>query len=64
MVLPVNHPYLPHPEGVTLDDEFFENYSEYRDGVVAQLESESDNTFVPSLVLLDEIVESLLVVSE
>ena len=62
-VLPVSHPYLPRPEQVTLDDEFFENYGAYRDGIVAQLEGESDNTFVPSLVLLDQLVASLLVES-
>jgi hypothetical protein len=61
VVLPVNHPYLPHPDDVTLDNEFYENYGEYRDGIVAQLESESENTFMPSLVLLDQLVASLLV---
>ena len=58
VILPVNHPYLPHPEQVNLD-EIYENYGAYRDGIVTQLESESDNTFVPSLVLLDELVSSL-----
>lgn len=63
VVLPVNHPYLPHPDEVVLDDGFYENYGAYRDGIVAQLESESDNTFLPSLVLLDQLVASLLVES-
>jgi len=59
IILPVTHPYLPDVDIADLDDEFYENYGAYRDGIVAQLESESDNTFVPSLVLLDEIVASL-----
>lgn len=61
VILPVNHPYLPNPDDITLDDDFYENYGAYRDGIVAQLESESDNTFMPSLVLLDEILESLTI---
>jgi len=61
MILPINHPYLPDVDVADLDDDFYENYGAYRDGVVAQLEGESDNTFMPSLVLLDKIVASLLI---
>jgi hypothetical protein len=61
MILPVNHPYLPNPDEVDLNDDFYENYGAYRDAVVAQLEAESENTFMPSLVLLDQMVESMTV---
>ena len=60
IIFPVNHPDLPHPEMVNMDD-IYENYGAYRDGIIAQLESESDNSFVPSLVLLDQLVESMMV---
>ena len=61
IIMPVNHPSMPNPDSVTLDDAFFENYETYIDGVRNQLEAESDASFMPSLVLLDQIVESLLV---
>ena len=61
VILPVNHPYLPDLDPAELDDEFYENFGAYRDSIVVQLESESENTFVPSLILLDQLVESLMV---
>lgn len=61
IILPVDHPYLPDVEMADLEDSFFENYGTYRDSVVDQLESESENSFVPSLILLDRLVESLFV---
>lgn len=61
IILPVNHPYLPDVDLADLDESIYEDYGAYRDAVVAQLESESDNTFYPSLVLLDQLVESLIV---
>ena len=50
IIFPVNHPNLPHPEHVNME-EISQDYDAYRDGIVAQLESESGNSFVPSLVL-------------
>jgi len=61
IILPVDHPYLPDVDPADLDDSFYENYGAYRDSVVAQLESESENTFVPSLILLDQLVASMTV---
>ena len=61
IILPVNHHSLPHPDSVTLDDAFYENYDPYVEGIRNQLEAESDASFMPSLVLMDQIVESLLV---
>ena len=61
LILPVNHPSLPHPNNVTMDDAFAENYDSYAEATALQLNGESDNSFVPSLVLLDQLVESLLV---
>jgi len=61
VILPVNHPNLPHPEEVELNDAFALNYETYRMETGAQMEAEGDNTFVPSLVLLDEIIASLTI---
>ena len=61
VILPVNHPNLPDLDPVDMDDEFYENFGAYRDSIVVQLESESENTFVPSLILLDQLVASLMV---
>jgi hypothetical protein len=61
MILPVNHPSLPHPDSVVLDDAFYETIETYTAEIKAQLEAEADASFMPSLVLLDQIVESLFV---
>jgi hypothetical protein len=60
-MLPVTHPSLPHPDDVTLDEAFMNNFETYRDELEIQLNGEQDSTFMPSLILLDEFVESLLV---
>jgi len=61
VILPVNHPNLPDLDPAEMDDEFYENFGAYRDSIVVLLESESENTFVPSLILLDQLVASLMV---
>jgi hypothetical protein len=61
IILPVNHPSLPPYDQVVLDDAFAENYENYAAEVRDQLNLEPDNSFIPSLVLLDELVGSLLV---
>jgi hypothetical protein len=61
VILPVNHPSLPGIDSVPIDDAFYENFEAYAAGIRAQLEAEADNSFFPSLVLLDQLVASLLV---
>jgi hypothetical protein len=61
MVLPVNHPSLPHPDLVTMDNAFFDNFMNYSATTQDQLNGESPESFIPSLILLDDVVESLLV---
>ena len=63
IIFPVNHPSLPDTDTVTMDNDFYENYPAYAAGIRVQLEAESDNSFMPSLVLLDQLVTSLLVES-
>jgi len=60
-ILPVNHSSLPHPDDVTMDDSFYDNFMTYAGGINLQLNGENPETFEPSLVLLDEIIESLSV---
>lgn len=62
-ILPVNHPSLPHPNNVTMDDAFFDNFMTYADDMNQQLNGENPETFVPSLILIDEIIGSLSVQS-
>lgn len=64
IIFPVNHPSLLNPEEVTLDDAFWENYGTYAEDTRQTLEAAPDNSFVPSLVLLDQLVSSLLVQPE
>lgn len=61
IILPVTHPSLPDADTVVMDDAFYENLASYMEGIQLQLEAESDNSFLPSLVLLDQLVASLLV---
>ena len=61
IIFPVTHPSLPDADTVTLDNAFYENIAPYTEGIQLQLEAESDNSFMPSLVLLDQLVASLLV---
>lgn len=63
VIFPVTHPSLPDPSTITLDNDFYDNYPDYAAEVRTQLEAESNNSFMPSLVLLDELVTSLLVES-
>ena len=63
VILPVNHPSLPHPDDVTMDNAFYDNFMNYAAEMSIQLNGENPGEFVPSLFLLDELVESLLVES-
>lgn len=63
VILPVNHPSLPHPNDVTMDNAFYDNFMNYAAEMSIQLNGEDPGAFVPSLFLLDELVESLLVES-
>jgi len=61
VILPVNHPSLPHPNNVTMDNAFYDNFMTYAAEMSIQLNGEDPGMFMPSLLLLDELVESLLV---
>ena len=61
VVLSVDHPSLPAAETVTLDNDFYENFETYAAEMEAQLDIQTPASFEPSLLLLDELVESLLV---
>ena len=62
IIFPVTHPSLPqNPEAITLDAAFYDNYANYAEETLAELNAAADNSFAPSLVLLDQLVESMLV---
>lgn len=62
IIFPVTHPSLPQdPEAITLDDGFYENYASYAEQTRIELNAGAENSFAPSLVLLDQLVESMLV---
>jgi len=60
-ILPVSHPSLPHPDDVTMDQEFYDDFMNYAAQTSAQLDGEPADSFNPSLLLLDEMVSSLQV---
>ncbi len=61
VIVPVSHPSLPETEGVTLDESFYENWESYLQETQVQLDGESADSFVPSLLELDDMVASLRV---
>lgn len=60
-ILPVSHPSLPTAESVTLDDAFYNNFEQYSRDMEAALNALPDESFLPSLAMLDEMLRSLLV---
>lgn len=63
VIMPVNHPSLPHPDTVVLDEAFAENFVNYVAENEIALQGQPDSSFQPSLILLDQLVASLLVES-
>ncbi len=60
-MLPATHPSLPHPDQVTMDQAFMDNWETYVAETEALLNAELDNSFLPPLALLDGMIESLMV---
>jgi hypothetical protein len=60
-MLPATHPSLPHPDQVTMDQAFMDNWETYVAETEALLNAEPDNSFLPPLALLDGMIESLMV---
>ena len=63
VIMPVNHPSLPHPDTVVIDEAFAENFLTYVAEKETSLQAQPDDSFQPSLILLDQLVASLLVES-
>jgi hypothetical protein len=61
VIMPVSHPSLPHPDTVVIDEAFAENFINYAAENELALQTLPDDSFQPSLVLLDQLVASLLV---
>lgn len=61
VVMPVDHPSLPDTESVTMDQDFYDNYVSYTEETEAQLNQKSPDSFEPSLLALDAMVETLFV---
>lgn len=61
VILPVHHLSLPYPDDVVMDDAFYDNFVNYRTEMQTQLNGEDPALFEPSLLVLDELVETLLV---
>ncbi len=61
VVLSVDHPSLPDAETVIVDNAFYENFETYAAEMEALLDTQDPASFEPSLLLLDELVQSLMV---
>jgi len=60
-VLPISHPSLPDPETMNVDEAFYNNFTNYVIEIEDQLNTQSPDSFAPTLSMLDGMIESLLV---
>lgn len=60
-VMPVSNPILPDPQIILADPAFYDEYETYLSVVTADLMEQPDNSYTPSLELLDELFASLIV---
>lgn len=62
-ILPVNHPILPADSNIPGDAymEFADNYLNYLQEIVPQLDAQPASSFTPDLELLDSMIGSLLI---
>jgi hypothetical protein len=60
-IFPINHPTLPPIDEVVLDDAFYDNFMNYTADTQMHLDLQDAETFIPSMVLLDGVIESLAV---
>ena len=65
ITFPINHPILPAnastpPNGWTLE-QLNANYDVYKTDIISQLEAQSSDSFIPSMVALDTLVKSIQV---
>ena len=60
-IFPINHPTLPPIDELVLDDAFYDNYLTYTADTQMHLDLQDAKTFIPSMVFLDAVIESLVV---
>jgi hypothetical protein len=60
-ILPVAHPSLPDPDSVTMDDAFYNNFTDYVIDIESQLSAKPEDSFSPVLSLLDAMIQSILI---
>lgn len=58
-IFPVSTPALPDPETMELDQQFYDTYLQYIEETIFLLETQPLDTFTPSLIDLDLLIESL-----
>ncbi|MGB2962431.1 MAG: hypothetical protein WBB69_00405 [Anaerolineales bacterium] len=63
-IFPISHPSLPDPDEVVMDDAFYDNFLNYKADTQMLLDLQELDTFVPSALLLDGVIESTLVESQ
>ncbi len=64
-ILPINHPMLPanpdNPPGGQTWEQFANNYEPYITDMIAQLEAQAPESFIPSLTALDALAQSIII---
>ncbi len=60
-VLPISHPSLPATSPMDLGADFYENFETYIADAEIQLNGHAENTFAPTIQLLDEMMQSFTI---
>jgi hypothetical protein len=60
-IFPITHSSLPNPDDVVVDIAFYDNFMNYTADTQMHLDLQDAETFTPSMVLLDLVMESLVV---
>ncbi len=58
-IFPVSNPVLPDPESIQMDQAFYDTFLQYIEETKFLLNTQSPENFSPSLIVLDQLIESL-----
>jgi hypothetical protein len=58
-ILPTSNPVLPDPDTIEMDQAFYDAFEQYINDIEFLLDAQTPESFSPSLMVLDQLIESL-----
>ena len=58
-IFPVSNPALPDPDTIEMDQAFYDTFEQYINGIEFLLDAQTPESFSPSLIVLDQLIESM-----